>query len=416
MSSPQSRIAELATTISTHTHRIDSYIAEKGLPHPSFEADGPVDLGLSRDIDLSRIQVIEATQELNDLLQGPRNILFNHSHNQLLPMKFVSQFGIAKKVPLDGGIAYEELAASIGVDSSVVRRILRFAIAHRVFKQPDPGVVAHSAASRQVAEDPAMADWVSANVNEMWPSAEKTVEALVKWPLAEEPNQTGFSLANATDDSFYTELSKTPERARCFGGAMSFFTTGPQYSLSHLTDNYSWDSLGYGTVVDVGGSHGDTAFALARKYPNLRLIVQELPEVVANSKPQAGLRVEFMAHDFFEEQPVKNADVYIFRQIFHNWPDKYCVKILKALVPALKDGARVLAMDFVMPPSRAYPNTIERKMRAMDLTMLEIGNAKERDIGEWYSLFEQADSRFNFKGMALHPGSSLSILEAIWEG
>lgn len=46
--------------------------------------------------------------------------------------------------------------------------------------------------------------------------------------------------------------------------------------------------------------------------------------------------------------------------------------------------------------------------------MLEIGNAKERDL-EWKSLFEQADSRFVFKGIQQLQGSSLAILEITWE-
>src|SRR4051812_6279671 len=143
---------------------------------------------------------------------------------------------------------------------------------------------------------------------------------------------------------------------------MSFFTTGDDYSLRHLTDGYPWASVP-GTVVDLGGSHGDAAFALAKKNPHLHLVVQELPEVVANSKEQEGLDVKFMAHDFFLEQPVKDADVYLYRWTLHNWPDKYCIKILKALVPALKKGARVLIMDFVMPPYGLLPNDLERKLR-----------------------------------------------------
>lgn len=158
-------------------------------------------------------------------------------------------------------------------------------------------------------------------------------------------------------------LGQNPDRARRFGGAMSFFTTGEGYSLRHLTDGYPWDSVFSGTVVDLGGSNGDAAFALARKYPSLHLIVQELPEVFANSKEEEGLDVKFMAHDFFEGQPVKGADVYLYRWILHNYPDKYCIKILKALIPALKKGARVLVMDFVMPPLGVLPNDIERKLR-----------------------------------------------------
>jgi hypothetical protein len=109
-------------------------------------------------------------------------------------------------------------------------------------------------------------------------------------------------LASGTDLSFYSVLATDPERARRLGGAMSFFTTGDGYSLRHLTDGYPWDLIpSGGTVVDLGGSTGDAAFALARKFPDLHLIVQELPEVVANSKSEEGLDVKFMAHDFFEE-------------------------------------------------------------------------------------------------------------------
>lgn len=48
MASRQSRIAELATTVAQHTRRVANYLAEKGMSYPSFEADAPVDLGLSR--------------------------------------------------------------------------------------------------------------------------------------------------------------------------------------------------------------------------------------------------------------------------------------------------------------------------------------------------------------------------------
>ncbi|OKL62776.1 hypothetical protein UA08_01854 [Talaromyces atroroseus] len=421
MSSSPSRIAELASAVAQHTQRIDAYLAEKGLPYPSFEADGPADLGLPPDLELSRTLVLQASQELNDLLQGPRDLLFNHHHNSLVYLKAISRFDLANKVPLDGEIPFADLAASAGIDSAALTTILRFAIAQRIFREPRPGVIAHSSASRQIAEDTRVASWVGANVDDMWPAAERVVDALQKWPLASEPNQTGFALANGTEDSFYAELEKNPDRARRFGGAMSFFTTGDGYSLRHLADGYPWASIlsssdGKGTVVDLGGSHGDAAFAIARSYPNLSLIVQELPQVVANSTEEEGLNVKFMVHDFFEEQPVQGADAYLFRWTLHNWPDKYCVKALRALVPALKTGARVLVMDFVMPPPGVLPNDLERKLRAMDLTMLEIGNARERDAEGWTSLFNQADPRFVFKRVIQPEGSRLAILEITWEG
>jgi chemotaxis methyl-accepting protein methylase len=64
--------------------------------------------------------------------------------------------------------------------------------------------------------------------------------------------------------------------------------------------------------------------------------------------------ITFMGHDFFKEQPVKNADVYFFRCTLHNWSDELVVKILKALIPALKPGARVVIQDNGLAP----PGTI----------------------------------------------------------
>ncbi|KAF2655178.1 putative O-methyltransferase [Lophiostoma macrostomum CBS 122681] len=414
--SSQSRIAQLAATVARNTTQIDEDLDENKRPYPSFESSGPVDLGLPQDLEQLRNQTLQTSQELNDLLQGPRDLLFNHQHNQLVYLKFISRFDIAHKVPLNGDITFTELAADLGVDEAALRCILRMGIAYRIFREPRPGNIAHSAASKQIAEDVRMASSVGANVDEMWPSATKLVDALVQWPQAAEPNQTGFALSHDTESSFFAEISKDPERARRFGNAMSFFTTGEGYSLSHLTDGYDWGAFESGTVVDLGGSHGDAAFALARKYPGLFLIVQELPEVIANAKEESDLNVKFMAHDFFEEQPVRGADVFLFRWTLHNWPNKYCIEILRALVPALKKGARVVVQDLVMPPPGVLPNDLDRKMRAMDLTMLEISNSRERELADWEQVFAQADSKFVFKGMRQPPGSRLAILEFAWEG
>lgn len=69
-------------------------------------------------------------------------------------------------------------------------RILRFAIAYRLFAEPRPGFVAHSNASKLILEDAGMGDWFYSSVEDMWPAGQRTVDALQKWPAASEPNQT----------------------------------------------------------------------------------------------------------------------------------------------------------------------------------------------------------------------------------
>lgn len=74
-------------------------------------------------------------------------------------------------------------------------------------------------------------------------------------------------------------------------------------------------------------------------------------------------RISFMVHDFFTPQPVHGADVYVFRWIFHNWSDKYCVRILRNLVPALKHGAKVVINDVVLPKPGELSNWHESRIR-----------------------------------------------------
>ena len=47
--------------------------------------------------------------------------------------------------------------------------------------------------------------------------------------------------------------------------------------------------------------------------------------------------------------------------------------------------------------------------------MLELQNAREREIDDWASLFAQADGRFKFLGGKKPDGSNLWIMEAVWE-
>ena len=173
----------------------------------------------------------------------------------------------------------------------------------------------------------------------------------------------GFALANNTKGSIFDVISENPERAVRFATAMKVMTSKPEFDLSYATDYYDWASLGEAQVVDVGGAKGHFALALAKRYSNLRIIVQDMTNVVENA--DAGNlegRVRFMAHDLFDPQTVF-ADVFFFRWIFHNWSDQYCIRILKAQVPALKFGARLIVQEAFMPHTGTVAKWKERDFR-----------------------------------------------------
>lgn len=108
--------------------------------------------------------------------------------------------------------------------------------------------------------------------------------------------------------------------------------------------------------------------------------------------------------------------MYLFRWVFHNWPDKYCIRILKMLVPALDQGARVLIMDSVMPPVGGAPLAVEREKRYMDLVMLANFNARDRPAEAYENMFAKADGRYEFWGIKSIEGSELCLIEALWRG
>jgi len=135
------------------------------------------------------------------------------------------------------------------------------------------------------------------------------------------------------------------------------------------------------------------SITLAKEYPDLQFIVQELPRVeekgVAELPSDMSSRVSFQVHDMFKEQPVEGADVYYYRWIFHNWSDKYAIKMLQALIPALKSGARVLINDYCIPTGKAMSGWEEKQLRLAVIQNINRLNHEMTNvnIGQWICVF-----------------------------
>lgn len=148
---------------------------------------------------------------------------------------------------------------------------------------------------------------------------------------------------------------------------MKVMTSRPEFDLSYATDFYDWapPNREAQVIVDVGGAKGHLALALAERHDRLRIVVQDMASVVGGAEvpgDQLRDRVRFMAHDLFAPQTVC-ADVYVFRWVFHNWPDKYCVQILRAQIPVLRPGAKLIVQEAVMPQIGAVAQWREKDFR-----------------------------------------------------
>lgn len=52
----------------------------------------------------------------------------------------------------------------------------------------------------------------------------------------------------------------------------------------------------------------------------------------------------------------------------------------------------------------------------MDLIMLTLFNAREREEAEWIELFKKADPRFSNVKIWIPEGAAMAIIEIVWEG
>ncbi len=272
----------------------------------------------------------------------------------------ISKWDVATKIPIGEEVSFADLAKRCEVHETDMQRVLRYGMTfHRLFCEPRRGYVAHSLASRLLAEEPLLRQGLWQLGEEALSWSQNVVEAIHRFKGGQEPNQTGFQLAHGTDLAAYEYMEKNPDLARRFALSMSSFASFPNRpttSATEMTISGAFDlsSLGSGLVVDVGGSQGTDAINIATQCPGLRVVVQDLPKAFLGAEARlpeelrTSGRVSFMPYDFFTPQTVC-ADAYLIKQCLHNWPDHYCINILKNQIPALRPGARLIIIDSVAP-------------------------------------------------------------------
>jgi hypothetical protein len=139
------------------------------------------------------------------------NLVFLGLH--VLRVAAINRWGLAKLVPLEGDISYEDLSKKTGVSESVLRRILRHAITSRLFFERN-GKVAHTPTSRLLVEDLNPAAFVDLHTEVAFKSLAHTVDALQKWPDSTNPREVGYSIAlgKPGETSVYEDVAKDPTR------------------------------------------------------------------------------------------------------------------------------------------------------------------------------------------------------------
>lgn len=100
------------------------------------------------------------------------------------------------------------------------------------------------------------------------------------------------------------------------------------------------------------------------------------------------------------------AAAYVFRHIFHNWPDDACVTLLQQTIPALNESkSRILICDQVVGEKH------DSLAALCDIAMLTLFGGKERTLAEWSALLSSADPRLYINNLIVDDASGTAILD-----
>jgi hypothetical protein len=115
-------------------------------------------------------------------------------------------------------------------------------------------------------------------------------------------------------------------------------------------------------------------------------------------------RVSTVGGSFFESVP-EGGDVYLSKNVIHDWPDAEALTILRNIRAAARPGARLLLLEFVIPDhDREFPGKL------IDLEMLVTLAARERTEAEYAALYAQAGFRLT---RVVETAAPISYVEGI---
>ncbi|HZD17722.1 MAG TPA: methyltransferase [Actinomycetota bacterium] len=284
----------------------------------------------------------------------------------------VAQLRIADRLA-DGPKRADELAAEVGADEDALRRLLRVGVALGIVGRPGPGLYAQTELSELLRSDrPFRSSIIAITAAGHW----------LPWGRLTESVRTGRPTAEpALGADIWGHFRRHPDEARHFTELMGMISADIASAVVGAVDLSEAN-----VIVDVGGSHGVLLAALLRANPQARGVLFDLPEVVADASPDPEIadRVDVVAGSFFEEIP-GGADVYLLKNILHDWADGDCVRILSNCRSAMRPDGRVLAFEIVLPPDEE-----SSEVSTLDLNMLVLLGGRERTEEEYRSLFAAA--------------------------
>jgi hypothetical protein len=294
----------------------------------------------------------------------------------------IAELGVADLLAEQPATA-AELAARLGVNEDSLHRLLRAAATEGLVRLDRHGRFSLARLGEPLRSDApdSIRSW------SRYMAFRSTASAWAELTNATRAGETAFSRVHGM--SVWDWFAEHPEEERVFAAAMRRLT---EDDAPGVVAAYPWPETG--VVCDVAGGVGTLLAAVLRAKPGLRGILVDGPGVLSEAEPwlaDQGLRerVELVSGDIFESVEAR-ADVYLLKDVLHDWDDERCLRILKTVEATMPPGSRLLLVELLQEPNVPHPFASLEDIQM--LTQCEGG--RQRSAGELGKLVEAAGMRF----------------------
>lgn len=194
-------------------------------------------------------------------------------------------------------------------------------------------------------------------------------------------NRSPFELIHGCD--LFSYLESHPEESALFHNAMRSYE---EKSSKKIIE--SLDFSPFHIIADIGGGFGGFLSTVLERAPNARGILFERSSVIEKAKKWIKepffSRITFVGGSFFDSVPP--ADLYLLRNIIHDWSDDQALQILATLRTSFHPQSKIFLFETLVEKNGDKPLG---KFSDMTLFMMTPGGF-ERTKEEIVSLAEKA--------------------------
>lgn len=136
----------------------------------------------------------------------------------------------------------------------------------------------------------------------------------------------------------WTYFAEDPEASSLFNEFMEEISLADARAVVNAFD------FGKKRIVDVAGGQGALLTTILERYPDAHGVLFNLPHVIDAIEHEPKTRLELVRGSFFETIP-PGGDLYVLKNILHDWEDSQALEILTQCRKAMSGAARLLIIE-----------------------------------------------------------------------